>query len=176
MKTIHIDLLDSQSIKSAIADLREVKKDWKKKANEAAQEVCREIAMQIQANLKYIPYTDDMVNVATHEIIQKKDTLGVWDMRETKNGCMVSITGKDIVFVEFGAGISHNGSGGQNPLAVNVHFDTAIGSYGKGQGANNYWFVAHNLISRGTPAYMPIYRAILAVKPEIPTIVRKVFV
>ena len=176
MKTIHIDLLDSQSIKNAVADLREVEKDWKKKANEAAKEVCREIAMQIRANLEAIPYTDDLKNTKTHEIVQKKDTLGVWDMRETKNGCMVSITGKDIVFVEFGAGYYHNSNGNTNPLGDMVSFSTEIGSYGKGQGLNKYWFVAHNLISCGTPMYMPIYRAILAVKPEIPTIVRKVFV
>lgn len=176
MKTIHIDLLDSQSIKSAVADLREVKRDWEKKSVEAAKEVCREIAMQIQANLEAIPYTDDMINVATHEIIQKKDTLGVWDMRETNNGCTVSITGKDIAFVEFGAGYYHNSNGNENPLSSSVSFSTDIGSYGKGQGLNNYWFVAHNLISRGTPMYMPVYRAILGVKPEIPTIVRKVFV
>lgn len=176
MKTIQIDLMDSNSIKQALAEIREIETEWKKKANNAAKEVCREIAEQIRANLEYIPYTDDMINVATHEIIQNKDTLGVWNLTETNNGCMVSITGKDIVFVEFGAGIYHNSNGNDNPLAESVSFETGIGSYGKGQGSQPYWFVAHNLISRGTPMYMPIYRAILAVKPEIPTIVKRVFV
>lgn len=176
MKTIHIDLLDTDSVKSAVAELREVKSDWQKKANEAAKEVCTEIAMQIQANLEYIAFTDEFKNTKTHEIIQKKEPMGVWDLTETKNGCKVSIRGKDIVFVEFGAGVYYNGNGSGNPLGEAVSFSTEIGSYGKGQGLNKYWFVAHNLISCGTPAYMPIYRAILAVKPEIPTIVRKVFV
>lgn len=175
MKTIHIDLLDKDSIKSAVAELREVRRDWEKKANEAAKEVCREIAMQIQANLEYVAFTDDMINVKTHEIIQKKEPMGVWDLTETKNGCKVTIRGKDIVFVEFGAGAHYN-HGNENPLSESVSFSTEIGSFGKGQGVNDYWFVAHNLISKGTPAYMPIYRAILAVKPEVPTIVRKVFV
>lgn len=175
MKTIHIDLLDRDSIKSAVYELREVKNDWEKKANEAAKEVCREIAEQIRANIELIPYTDDMKNVKTHEIIQKKEPLGVWDLTETKNGCTVTIRGKDVVFVEFGAGAYYN-HGNENPLSESVSFSTEIGTYGKGQGLNKYWFVARNLISCGTPMYMPIYRAILAVKPEIPTIVRKVFV
>ena len=175
MKTIHIDLLDSQSIKSAVADLREVKRDWEKKSVEAAKEVCREIGLQIIANLDYIPYTDDLKNTQTHEILQTKRPMGVWDLTETKNGCKVTVKGDDIVFVEFGAGVYHN-QGNANPLGEMVSFSTEIGSYGRGQGLNKYWFVAHNLISCGTPAYMPIYRAILGVKPEIPTIVRKVFV
>ena len=175
MKTIHIDLFDPQSCKSAVYELREVKREWERKANEAAKEVCREIAMQIRANLEYIPYTDELKNTKTHEVIQRKDNLGVWDLTETKNGCKVTIKGKDIVFVEFGAGAYYN-HGNENPLSEMVEFETDIGTYGKGQGLNKYWFVAHNLISCGTPMYMPIYRAILAVKPEIPTIVRKVFV
>ena len=175
MKTIHIDLLDKDSIKSAVSELREVKREWEKKSVDAAKEVCREIADQIRANIELIPYTDDMINVKTHEIIQKKEPMGVWDLTETNNGCKVTIRGKDIVFVEFGAGAHYN-HGNENPLSEIVPFNTEIGSFGKGQGLNDYWFVAHNLISKGTPMYMPIYRAILAVKPEIPTIVRKVFV
>ena len=175
MKTIHIDLFDPQSCKSAVYELREVKREWERKANEAAKEVCREIAMQIRANLEYIPYTDELKNTKTHEVIQRKDNLGVWDLTETKNGCKVTIKGKDIVFVEFGAGAYYN-HGNENPLSEIVEFETDIGTYGKGQGLNKYWFVAQNLISCGTPMYMPIYRAILAVKPEVPTIVRKVFV
>ena len=176
MKTIHIDLLDSDSIKSAVAELREVRRDWERKSNLAAKEVCREIAEQIRANLDYIVFTDEFKNTETHEIIQKKEPMGVWDLTETKNGCTVTIRGKDIVFVEFGAGVYYNPNGNGNPLGEMVSFSTEIGSYGKGQGLNQYWFVAHNLISCGTPAYMPIYRAILAVKPEIPTIVRQVFI
>ena len=176
MKTIQIDLMDSNSIKQALAEIREIETEWKKKANNAAKEVCREIGMQIIANLDYIPWTDEFKNTETHEIIQVKNDIGVWDLTETNNGCNLTVRGKDVVFVEFGAGIYYNSGGGDNPLAENVTFETGIGSYGRGQGNNKFWFVAHNLISCGNPAYMPIYRAILAVKPEIPTIVKRVFV
>lgn len=176
MKTVTIDLCEADSIKNAIIELKATKRDWEQKAIQAATEVLREIAMQIRANLEAIPYTDEFINLKTHTIEQKKDNIGVWDLTPTNNGCRLTIKGKDVVFVEFGAGVYHNGSGAENPLSELVEFDTDIGSYGKGQGLKPYWFVAHNLASRGTPMYMPIYRAILAIKPEVPTIVRKVFV
>ena len=176
MKTIHIDLLDSNSIKSAVYDLREVKDEWKRKAIICSEMIATMIADQIDANLGEIPWTDDLKNTKTHEVIQKREPFYYTVIRPTRNGYKVVARGKDLVFVEFGAGIYHNGAGGQNPLATSVHFDTAIGSYGKGQGANKYWFVAHNLISCGTPAYMPIQKALETVKPQIPTLVRQVFV
>lgn len=175
MKTIHIEAFDKESIERAKREIEAVKTEWKTKAIVAAKEVCREIAMQIEANLEAMPYSDEMINLETHTIEWQKPSIGVWDLTETKDGCKVYIQGKDVVFVEFGAGYYHNSNGNENPLSEAVQFETDIGSFGKHQGLQPYWFVAHNLISRGTPMYMPIYRAILAVKPEIPTIVRKVF-
>lgn len=176
MKTIHINLLDSDSIKSAVAELREVRRDWEKKANLVAKEVAGQLGGLINAYCSELPYTDEFINLKTHTIEPKKDFIRAWDLRPSKNGWTITVKGKDVVFVEFGAGAYHNSNGSENPLSEAVSFNTDIGSYGKGQGLNQYWFVAHNLISRGTPMYMPIYRAILAIQPEIPTIVRQVFV
>ena len=75
--------MDSNSIKQALAEIREIETEWKKKANNAAKEVCREIGMQIIANLDYIPWTDEFKNTETHEIIQVKNDIGVWDLTET---------------------------------------------------------------------------------------------
>lgn len=176
MKTIHIDLLDSNSVKAAVAELREVKTDWKNKANLVAKEVAGQLGGLIDAYCSELPYTDELINLKTHTVEAKKEVSGAWDLKPSKNGWTITVKGKDVVFVEFGAGAYHNSNGSENPLSEAVSFNTDIGSYGKGQGLNQYWFVAHNLISRGTPMYMPIYRAILAIQPEIPTIVRKVFV
>ena len=173
MKTIHIDLLDSNSIKSAVAELREVKADWERKAKVCAEMIAALLAEQIQANLDAIPFTDDLINVKTHQV--ERITPHESILSASAHGNMVYVAGAEVVFVEFGAGAHYN-HGNENPLSEAVSFDTDIGSYGKGQGLNDYWFVAHNLISKGTPMYMPIYRAIIAVKPEIPTLIRQVFV
>lgn len=132
------------------------------------------LADQIQANLDAIPYTDDLIDVKNHQFESMTTDWSI--LTASAHGNKVYIDGAEVAFIEFGAGIYHNAAGQSNPLSQAVQFDTSIGSYGKGQGNRNYWFVAHNLISRGTPEYMPIYRAILAIQPEIPTVIRQVFV
>ena len=169
MKTIRIDATSRQSVRDAIAELQTVKKEWYEKAKRAENEVAAKLADLISENLSKIPYSDDLIDVKTHTETPLFPIMGAMAV-----GNRVYIKGEEIAFVEFGAGIYHN-AGTNNPLSEKVQFDTAIGSYGKGQGNKNYWFVAHNLISRGTPAYMPIYNAIESLRPMIPTIVRQVF-
>ena len=173
MKTVHVDVFDKSSLEKAIDELNAVKQEWQRKANLCCEAIAAMLADQIDANIEALPMTDDLVDVKTHQP-QPYNSYGL----AYAEGNRVYIKGREIAFVEFGAGIYHN-NGMQNPLVSEldaVHFPTEIGSYGKGQGNQPYWFVAHNLISRGTPMYMPIYRAMLAIEPEIPTIVRQIFV
>lgn len=171
MKTITIDITDRDSIAKAITELQTVKSEWTRKANLCCEMVAAMLADKIQENLSQVTFSDDLIDIGTHQ-----ETPGLPMYGVAARGNTVLVEDKEIAFIEFGAGIYHNGDGVENPLASQVTFDTAIGSYGNGNGNKPYWFVAHNLISRGTPAYMPIHNAIEAIKPEIPTIVRQVFV
>lgn len=170
MKTIHIDIGDPKSVTAAIAELKDVRAEWRRKANLLCETVAAMIADQVSENLSEIDMSDDLKDISTHTATPRFPILGA-----EARGNQVYIGGEEIAFVEFGAGIYHNG-GHSNPLADKVQFETAIGSYGQGNGNKKYWFVAHNLISCGTPAYMPIYRAIEAVKPKIPMIAREIFI
>lgn len=169
MKTIRIDIADKTSVENAIKELRTVKAEWQRKVNLCCETVAAMLADKISENLLAIPYSDDVYDVGTQSPKPTFPILGV-----EARGNRVYIAGEEIVFVEFGAGVYHN-NGRTNPLGEAVQFDTAPGSYGA-NGLKEYWFFAHNLKSYGTPAYMPIYNAIQAIKPEIPTIVRQVFV
>ena len=170
MKTVHVDLTDRSSVQNAIKDLEALKKEWKRKANLCAETIAAMLADKITENITSIPYSDDLIDLGTQTALTRYPIAGA-----IATGNRVLIGGDEIAFIEFGAGIYHN-AGTHNPLSEKVNFDTAIGSYGKGHGNEPYWFIAHNLISRGTPAYMPIYKAIEEIKPMIPTIVRQVFV
>ena len=170
MKTIHIEALDRNSVDGAIQELKTVRAEWNRKANLLCETVAAMLAELIQQNLSEIASSDDLIDISTHQETPTFPVLGA-----EARGNQVYIGGEEIAFVEFGAGIYHN-AGTENPLSQAVQFETAIGSYGNGNGLKPYWFVAHNLISRGTPAYMPIYRAIEAIKPQIPTIARQIFV
>lgn len=170
MKTIRIDIADKSSVESAIRELEAVKKEWQRKANLCCETIAAALAEKISENLLEIPYSDDVFDLSTHQPKPGFPMTGVVAVGNT-----VQIVGEEIAFIEFGAGIYHN-NGRTNPLGEAVQFDTAPGSYGYGNGLKPYWFIAHNLISYGTPAYMPIYNAIEAIKPMIPSIVRQVFV
>lgn len=173
MKTVHIDIADANSVRDAIAELKRVRAEWLRKSNLLCETVAAMLADMIAENLRQIPFSDDIVNVETHETIPG---IPIYASYAKGNTVIVEENGGEIAFIEFGAGIYHNSSGRQNPLAEKVSFDTAIGSYGNGNGNKPYWFFAHNLKSYGTPAYMPIYNAIEAIKPQIPTIARQIFV
>ena len=171
MITIDIDIADANSVRNAIAELKEVRAEWLRKCNLLCETVAAMLADEIERNLSEIPFTDDVKDIGSHQAVEVFPMFGV-----EARGNTVVVAGAEIAFVEFGAGAYYNGTGSNNPLATEVSFDTATGSYGKGHGNEKYWFIAHNLISCGTPAYMPVYRAIEAVKPQIPTIARGIFV
>lgn len=171
MKTIKIHLDSASSVKAAIWELEWIKEDWQRRTNLCSEMIAAALADEIQKNLDAIPFTDDVKDIKTHSAIPKNTALTA-----TAVGNRVTINGEEVAFVEFGSGAYYNGVGSGNPLSDAVSFDTATGTYGKGQGSKKYWFIAHNLISCGTPAYMPIYNAIEAIKPQIPTMIRQVFV
>lgn len=173
MRTITVDILNKDSINSAIAELKEIRAEWNRKANLLCETVAAMLAEEIEKNIFAIPFSDDIKDVKTHQTVPRFPMPAV---RAEGNSVIVEDNNKEIAFIEFGAGIYHNSSGRSNPLSEKVSFDTSIGSYGNGNGNKKYWFIAHNLISCGTPAYMPIYNAIEAIKPQIPTIARQIFV
>lgn len=99
---------------------------------------------------------------------------------QNKNKRHVSIIvadGKDAVWVEFGAGVYHNGSVGSSPHPKGVELGYTIGSYGKGYGKGRAWGyydesgVLH--ITRGTPATMPMYNATKSIIDKAVSIARE---
>ncbi len=89
----------------------------------------------------------------------------------TARGYKVVATGTDAVFVEFGAGVYHNGAAGASPHPRGAELGFTIGSYGKGRGKGAAWGYygadGELVITHGTPAQMPLYRAFSEVISEV---------
>ena len=89
----------------------------------------------------------------------------------TPRGYKVVASGADAVFVEFGAGVYHNGAVGASPHPKGAELGFTIGSYGKGRGKGRAWGYYGNggelIITHGTPAQMPLYRALRDVIDEV---------
>lgn len=87
--------------------------------------------------------------------------------------------GKDLLFIEFGAGIHYNGAAGSSPHPKGQEYGYTIGSYGKGKGANDFWFytadTGESVMSHGTEATMPVYSASVEIIQNIRRIAKEVF-
>lgn len=72
--------------------------------------------------------------------------------------------GDDAVFIEFGAGVANNGGAGTSPHPKGGELGMIIGEYGKGYGKKRVWGYydadGELRLTRGTPAAMPMYRAV----------------
>lgn len=89
------------------------------------------------------------------------------------------VDGKDIAFIEFGAGVHYNGAAGSSPNPKGAELGYTIGSYGKGYGANDYWYyvadTGESVRSYGTQATMPVYSTSVAMRQEMMRIAKEVF-
>lgn len=91
---------------------------------------------------------------------------------------LVIANGEDAVWVEFGAGVYHNGSAGASPHPKGSELGFTIGGYGKGMGKKEVWgyYEGDELrLTYGTPAIMPMYNAVKTVCDEITDIAREGF-
>ena len=89
------------------------------------------------------------------------------------------VEGSELLYIEFGSGIHYNGSAGTSPHPKGEEFGYTIGSYGKGQGSKDFWFyyadTGESVMSHGTEATMPVFRASQEIIQNIRRITREVF-
>lgn len=170
-RTIHVDLLSPSSIDAAIRELRDYQKWVESKAVELRERVAYFIAKDASA----------VFNTATaDDLLGEGVVTGSVEVTVNNDGdiSLVIANGKDAVFMEFGAGIYHNGSVGSSPHPLGAGLGYTIGSYGE-NGAKEAWgFYGDDgelHLTRGVPASMPLYNAMTAVVNEIVDIAREVF-
>jgi hypothetical protein len=100
------------------------------------------------------------------------------DGNSPKASATLSLVGEQAVFVEFGAGIHYNGAPGTSSHDLGLKFGYTIGSYGMGQGRNEYWFYKEDgewKKSEGTPTAMPLFKAKVEMEQRIPSVAKEAF-
>lgn len=89
------------------------------------------------------------------------------------------VEGKELLFIEFGAGVYYNGSVGGSPHPKGQELGYTIGSYGKGKGKQETWAYYDDsnelVLTHGTKAAMPVYKAGLEIRRQIIGIAKEVF-
>lgn len=167
--------LSKSEIDRAIREVNEFKREFQRKVDLYRQRIAEEIANQADLNFGSA-IVDDVINGSP----RKPDV----KVSFSDNGriAVVVADGEDAVFCEFGAGVYHNGSVGSSPNPYGNDLGFTIGSYGKGHGKQQAWGYYTDpdsktglVITRGTPASMPMYNAAQEVMRNAIIIAKEVF-
>lgn len=168
-KVIKVGLSES-SINSAIKEIEKYKQDFQYKIQIFRKKVAERLARLAQDGFNNAVADDWLSGQAPAPNVKVT-------VEEQGGISLVVASGSDAVFIEFGAGVYHNGSVGTSPHPNNQNLK--IGEYGKGQGSKPTWGFMDNSgelhITHGVRAQMPLYTASRLIAFEIQELIKEVF-
>ena len=172
-RMITIDVFDPASIDRAVNEIRDYSRWVQRKTAELRERIAYFIAKDASAVFNTAVAEDDMrEGVITGNVEVSVEPQG-------DNTTVIIASGKDAVFMEFGAGVYYNGAVGSSPNPLGTALGFTIGSYGKGNGRKEVWAYdggdGQIHLTHGTPASMPLYKAVQSVSRDIVRIAQEVF-
>lgn len=179
--TIRFGLSESE-ITEAIREIEKFKQEFQRKVDLYRKRIAEEIKNIASLNFDSSDM-DDVVGIVVDKQLLHTGGTRKPDVKvrvEEKGQISVVVAdGKDAVWCEFGAGVHHNGSVGSSPNPYGNALGFTIGSYGEGRGKQQVWGYENEngeiVITRGTPASMPMYNAAQEVARKAIEIAREVF-
>lgn len=163
--------LSTREISRAIKELEDYKRELLRKTALLRERIAEQIASDAQSGFTGA-VVDDLLK-GGRRFAEVTVTLTNRDNIST-----VIANGEDAVWVEFGAGVYHNGSAGSSPHPKGSELGLTIGGYGKGMGKKSVWGFYEDgelRLTHGTPATMPMYKAMKIACDNIVSIAREVF-
>ena len=164
--------LSTKGINAAIKELERYEREIARKADTIRERVAERIQALAQSGFNGA-VVDDLIGEGQRTADVKVD------VTHGDNISIVITNGDDAIWVEFGAGVYHNGAVGSSPHPRGAEFGFTIGTYGKGFGARKAWGFRDEdgelHLTHGAPAVMPMYNAVKSVCNEIDSIAREVF-
>lgn len=167
-KTISMTLSE-RSIADAIRQLEEYRDSLIKKNDEFVRKLAE----------AGIPVINERIAAAAGDSDKNHNTyIRLNSFDDYSEGVLVC-EGRGLLWIEFGAGVHYNGAAGTSPHPKGQEFGYTIGSYGKGQGAKDFWYyyadTGEAVRSYGTEATMPVYSASVKMRDEVLNIAKEVF-
>ena len=162
-KTIINVGLGEKGISQAIQELKRYKQEFLKREKRLIKGLA-EIGLK-EASVRFTTAMYD----GTNDVSVTLDVIN--------NGYAIVAEGQAVAFIEFGAGVYHNGSEPYpNPRPNGI---VGIGEYGQGKGKQKAWGYKNEndelVITRGNPAAMPMWYASEEIKNSVLKVVREVY-
>lgn len=174
--------IDASSISKAIRELQAYQKDFEEKVHELRRRIAETIRWNAEIGFSVAP-PQDIFYGGTAEPNNVKVRV-----EERGNVSVVIADGPEAVFIEFGAGVYHNGAVGGSPHEWGAQNGFLIGTYGEGNGRKNVWALPKEMwtetnkngkpkpiLTRGTPASKPMFTGVRAACAAIERLTREVF-
>lgn len=167
--------LGAKDIDRAIREIEQFKVEFQKKVDTYRKRIADEIAVNALANFGS-SLMDDVLGGSP-----RKPDVKV-SVSDRGSIAVIVADGEDAVWCEFGAGVYHNGAVGSSPNPYAQDLGFTIGNYGKGYGKKQVWGYYTDpdtktglVLTRGTPASMPMYNAAQEVMRKAVEIAKEVF-
>lgn len=180
MKTIRFTL-DSRSISQAIREVEMYKRDFQSKVHELREKIAERIRWSAERGFQTAMVSDTFLRVSGKEKMPEQPIYGrnIQVSVENKDDVSVVFTeGEQAIFIEFGAGVYHNGAAGESPHPWGIEKGFVIGAYGQHKGVSNAWGYYDGsdvVITHGTPSARPMYRGAEEAVRTLADLVREVF-
>jgi hypothetical protein len=160
---IQVDLFDENSVKQAVKQIHKYKRDILKKERMLLQRLEQFGATKVSIGFARSVFTEDQEPITVTASFISDNTVSI------------QANGKDVAFVEFGAGVRF----GQGYLGERPEGIVGIGEYGKGRGKNpkGWWYSkdGESKHSYGNPPSMTFYSTMVELTENITDIAKEVF-
>lgn len=169
----------------SVSSLNALKKqllDYKAELSNKCDKFVRELAEVgipvIESNIAQASFTYDEKGIQSGSDTEHNTYVKVDSLIGMSKAALV-LEGREILFIEFGSGVTYNGSVGSSPHPKGAENGFLIGTYGMGRGSQQVWgYYAEDgelVLTHGTKATMPMYEASLKIRDEVVRIAKDVF-
>lgn len=173
---IGLNVKGIENLKKQLMQYRDV--ELPNKIREVVRRLCEIGIPVIERNMEEASYTYDEKNIQSGSDTQHRTYFNINSFGDTAVGKLV-LQGKEVLFIEFGAGTYYNTAVGNSPHPLGEKYGYLIGTYGMGNGAKQVWGYYSDsgelVLTRGTKATMPMYKADMEIISNVERIVREVF-
>ena len=175
-KKFKVDILSKNSIEKLKEDLLEYKNDLSRKCDEVVRRLVDVALPIIESHIAEAQITYDEKNIQSGaDVTHTTDVQYVTS--DGSSRANISVSGKEILFIEFGSGVYYNALPSPHPKGQEFGF--VIGSYGKHHGVQQVWGYYDEsgelVLTHGVKATMPMYNAFLEIQKQAKKIVKDVF-
>jgi hypothetical protein len=177
-KTLKCNILSLSSIESLQKELKKYSDNLTAKCEEVVRRLAEIGLEEAEKHFSEAGFTYDEKGIESGSDVEHYSEIKVTTLHGYSHADLI-VSGNEIAFIEFGAGVYYNGAVGQSPNPDGQKLGMVIGSYGEGHGKQNVWGYytesGELVLTHGTKATMPMYNATMRMYEDAPKIVREVF-